>query len=55
VPDKDSTPDGRPSWEQIDILDIGELWDIIDDAIEERCKAEDAKRRRAAERRKGAP
>jgi hypothetical protein len=55
VPDKDGhAGDGGPRWEKIDILDIGELWDILDDAIEERCKAEDAKRRRAAERKKGA-
>jgi hypothetical protein len=48
IPDKDGNPGCAPSWEKIDVLDIGELWEIIDDAIEERCKAEDAKRRRAA-------
>jgi hypothetical protein len=52
VPDKDLTCDGRPSWEKIDILDISEAWDVLDDAIEERCRAEDAKRRRAAERKR---
>jgi hypothetical protein len=39
---------GPPSWEEIDILEIGELWNVIDDAIEMRCKVEDAERRRAA-------
>jgi hypothetical protein len=51
VPDKDGF-DGGPSWEKIDILDIGEIWDILDDEIERRCKVEDAKRRRAAERKR---
>jgi hypothetical protein len=51
VPDKDGF-DGGPSWEKIDILDIGEIWDILDDEIERRCKVEDAKRRRAAARKK---
>ncbi len=46
IPAKDGT-DGGPAWEKIDVLDIGELWRILDDAIEERCRAEDAKRRRA--------
>jgi hypothetical protein len=55
VPSEDITDDGRTaSWEKIDILDIGPVWDAIDEEIEERCKAEDAKRRRAAERKKGA-
>jgi len=39
---------GPPTWESIDLLEIGELWDAIDDAIEARCKVEDAERRRAA-------
>jgi hypothetical protein len=47
IPDKDGR-DGGPSCEGVDVLNIGELWEILDDAIEERCKAEDAKRRRAA-------
>jgi hypothetical protein len=53
VPDKDLTPDGRPSWEKIDIVDITEVWDILDEAIEAKCRVEDAKRRRAAARGKG--
>jgi hypothetical protein len=49
IPSRDMTDDGRtPSWERIEILDITEIWDVIDDAIEDRCRAEDAKRRRAA-------
>jgi len=36
------------AWEEIDILEIGELWDALDGAIEARCKVEDAERRRAA-------
>jgi hypothetical protein len=52
VPDKDLTPDGRPSWEQIDILGITEVWDILDEAIETKCRAEDAKRRQAAARKR---
>jgi hypothetical protein len=52
VPDKDGF-DGGPSWEKIDILDIGEIWDVLDEEIELRCKVEDAKRRRAAECKKG--
>ena len=52
VPDKDGF-DGSPSWEKIDVLDVGEIWEILDDAIEERCKAENAKRRRATDRKKG--
>jgi hypothetical protein len=55
IPDKDGNPGCAPSWEKIDVLDIGELWEILDDAIEERCKAEDAKRRRAAERKRETP
>jgi hypothetical protein len=46
VPDKDGT-DGGSSWRKIDVLEIWELWDVLDDEIEVRCKAEDAKRRRA--------
>jgi hypothetical protein len=42
--------DDGPGWEKIDILNVMEIWNIIDDAIEERCKVEDAKRRRAAAR-----
>jgi hypothetical protein len=53
LPAKDGT-DGASPWRKIDILDIWEVWDILDDAIEERCKVEDAKRRRAAARKAGA-
>jgi hypothetical protein len=52
VPDKDGNPGCAPSWEKIDVLDIGEIWEILDEEIERRCKAEDAKRRRAAARKK---
>jgi hypothetical protein len=51
LPAKDGT-DGASPWRKIDILDIWEVWDILDDAIEEQCRAEDAKRRRAAERKR---
>ena len=54
VPDKDGT-DGGSSWRKIDILDVWEIWDILDDAIERRCKVEDAKRRRAADRNRRHP
>lgn len=47
VPDKDGDL-GDPTWETIDILAIGEIWNILEDAIEEKCKAEDAERRRVA-------
>jgi hypothetical protein len=50
IPSKDGTADGRPSWEQIEILDVMEVWDILDDEIEARCRAEDAQRRRKAAR-----
>jgi hypothetical protein len=52
VPDKDGHY-GGPLCKEIDVLEIGELWEILDDAIEAQCKAEDAKRRRAAARKKG--
>jgi hypothetical protein len=39
---------GGDGWEKIDILDVMEIWDMLDDEIDERCRAEDAKRRRAA-------
>jgi len=51
LPAKDGT-DGASPWRKIDILDIWEVWDILDDAIDEQCRAEDAKRRRAAERKR---
>jgi hypothetical protein len=47
VSDKDGD-DGGPLWKKIDILDMGEIWNILEDEIERRCKVEDAKRRRAA-------
>jgi hypothetical protein len=43
---------GGPVWTKIDVLDIGQIWEILDDAIEARCVAEDAKRRRAAARKR---
>lgn len=46
---------GEPKWEKLDILAIDPVWDAIDDAIEERCKVEDAERRRVAEAQKSAP
>jgi hypothetical protein len=52
IPSKDGSV-GGPEWEDVDVLNIGELWNILDDEIERRCKAEDAKRRRAAEYKKG--
>jgi hypothetical protein len=39
---------GDPSWMEIDILAIGEVWNAIEDAIDDKCKAEDAERRRVA-------
>jgi hypothetical protein len=33
--------DGRPGWEKLGILDIGEVWNVIDEEIERRCLAED--------------
>ena len=33
---------GDPEWEQVDILAVGEVWNVIEDAIEEKCRAEDA-------------
>jgi hypothetical protein len=47
IPSKDGSV-GGPEWEDVDVLNFGEIWDILDDEIERRCKAEDAKRRRAA-------
>jgi len=39
---------GDPTWQEIGALDIGEVWNIIEDAIEGKCKTEDAERRRVA-------
>jgi hypothetical protein len=47
VPEEDGDV-GGPEWEQIDILAIGEVWNVIEDAIEEKCRAEDAERCRVA-------
>ena len=47
VPEKDGDL-GDPEWEEIDILAIGELWNVLEDAIEERSRKEDAERRRIA-------
>jgi hypothetical protein len=46
---------GEPEWEELDILAIDPVWDAIEDAIEERCKVEDAERRRVAAAQKSAP
>jgi hypothetical protein len=54
VPDKDGAG-GGPSWEGLGICDIGEVWEIIDEEIERRCKVEDAKRRQAAARKRPVP
>jgi hypothetical protein len=32
----------------VDILAIGEVWNVLEDAIEEKSRAEDAERRRVA-------
>jgi hypothetical protein len=53
-PERDGLVADGSSWEEVDLLSIGEVWNVIDDTIEERCKVEDAKRRRAAERNNGA-
>jgi hypothetical protein len=47
VPEEDGDL-GDSEWEKIDILAIGEVWNILEDAIEEKCKIEDAERRRIA-------
>jgi hypothetical protein len=52
-----STGDDEPEWvEAGDLWQLGmfsnEMWQAIDDAIEEQCKAEDAKRRKAAARKR---
>ena len=46
-PSKDGTG-GGPAREEADILSIGEIWNIVDDAIDEQCKVGDAKRRKTA-------
>jgi hypothetical protein len=51
LPSKDGTDGGTP-WEDVDILAIGEVWNIVD-AIEEQCRAEDARRKEAAGQRRG--
>ena len=42
---------GGDGWEEVDVLHVGEIWDLLDAEIEKRSKAEDAKRRKAAKRR----
>ena len=34
--------------EEVDILEIGAVWNAVEDAIEQRCKVEDNERRRVA-------
>jgi hypothetical protein len=41
VPEEDHNL-GEPAWEEVDVQAIGAVWDAIEDAIEERCKVEDA-------------
>jgi hypothetical protein len=49
VPDEDNQPPGSaPEWREADILAIDEVWNVVEDAIEDRCKAEDVERRRIA-------
>jgi hypothetical protein len=47
VPEEDGDL-GDPEWEQVDILAIGEVWNVLEDAIEEKSRAEDTERRRVA-------
>jgi hypothetical protein len=54
VPEEDGDL-GDPEWEDVDILGIGEVWNVIEDAIEEKVKAEDAERRRVAAARATSP
>jgi hypothetical protein len=53
LPEDDGDVDG-PKWEQFDPA-INAVWNAIEDAIEERCKVEDAERRRIAAAQKSAP
>ena len=54
VPEEDGNL-GEPAWEEVDILEIGAVWNAVEDAIEERCKVEDTERRRVAAAQKSAP
>jgi hypothetical protein len=47
VPEADNSLE-QPAWREIDIMEIGEVWNAVDDAIEAQCEAEDAERRRLA-------
>jgi len=49
VPDEDNqVPGSEPEWDEVDICAIGEVWNVIEDAIEAKCSVEDAERRRVA-------
>ena len=54
VPEEDGDL-GDPEWEQVDILAVGEVWNVIEDAIEEECRVEDAERRRVVAARATSP
>jgi hypothetical protein len=31
-------PGSEPEWDDVDICAIGEVWNVVEDAIEEKCK-----------------
>jgi hypothetical protein len=47
VPEYDNSLE-QSAWREIDIMEIGEVWNAIEDGIEAQCKIEDAERRQAA-------
>jgi hypothetical protein len=50
VPEEDANL-GEPAWEEVDILEIGAVWNAVEDASE----VEDTERRRVAAAQKSAP
>jgi hypothetical protein len=54
VPKEDGSV-GPPRWEQIEIPEIGEVWNAIEEAIDAKCKVDDEERRRAAARDAASP
>jgi hypothetical protein len=49
VPEEDGQlPGSEPEWDDVDVCAIGEVWNVVEDAIEAQCKIEDAERRRIA-------
>ena len=48
LPEEDNAGTGEPEWRDADLLAIDALWNHVEDTIEERCRAEDAERRRVA-------